>query len=246
MYESRLYRWLSPDPLAGDAYNPQSLNRYAYVLNNPARFIDPLGLDEGCTWVGTTLTCPGPPPIPTVSTDSSSSAASSVSLLPLDRSVLQWNRTTSIYIQLERAMASERERRNTLTPERIAALGLGPHVEQKDPEQAYKQCVADFKATTAGKVVEFGSLLSFHDDFRGTAKAWLEVFVAKGGYFKVMELGGQYAAGPAVTTTVTTVVRPVVAYTAAAAIGAATMADLNVRSTCSAVAHGWPVYDPLF
>ena len=37
-------RWLSPDPLAGDVSNPQSLNRYAYVLNNPTSLIDPLGL----------------------------------------------------------------------------------------------------------------------------------------------------------------------------------------------------------
>ena len=27
MYGSRLYRWLSPDPVAGDVFNPQSLNR---------------------------------------------------------------------------------------------------------------------------------------------------------------------------------------------------------------------------
>ena len=40
MYGSRLYRWLSPDPMAGGVTNPQSLNRYAYVLNNPANFID--------------------------------------------------------------------------------------------------------------------------------------------------------------------------------------------------------------
>jgi hypothetical protein len=39
-----LRRWLSPDPVAGDILNPQSLNRYAYVLNNPVNFIDPLGL----------------------------------------------------------------------------------------------------------------------------------------------------------------------------------------------------------
>ncbi|MFB3922567.1 MAG: RHS repeat domain-containing protein [Terriglobia bacterium] len=43
-YQSRLYRWLSPDPLAGDILNPQSLNRYAYALNNPTNLIDPLGL----------------------------------------------------------------------------------------------------------------------------------------------------------------------------------------------------------
>jgi RHS repeat-associated protein len=43
-YEWNLGRWMSPDPLAGDVTNPQSLNRYAYVLNNPTNFVDPLGL----------------------------------------------------------------------------------------------------------------------------------------------------------------------------------------------------------
>ncbi len=43
-HHSRLYRWLSPDPLAGSISNPQSLNRYAYVLNNPCNLTDPLGL----------------------------------------------------------------------------------------------------------------------------------------------------------------------------------------------------------
>jgi RHS repeat-associated protein len=40
-------RWLSPDPAglaAADPTNPQSLNRYAYVTNNPLAFTDPLGL----------------------------------------------------------------------------------------------------------------------------------------------------------------------------------------------------------
>jgi len=39
-----LGRWLSPDPVAGDITNPQSLNRYPYVLNNPTTLNDPLGL----------------------------------------------------------------------------------------------------------------------------------------------------------------------------------------------------------
>lgn len=39
-------RWLSPDPLGGDVADPQSLNRYAYVTNNPASFNDPLGLSH--------------------------------------------------------------------------------------------------------------------------------------------------------------------------------------------------------
>ena len=41
-------RWMSPDPsgmAAVDPTNPQSWNRYAYVLNNPLALIDPLGLD---------------------------------------------------------------------------------------------------------------------------------------------------------------------------------------------------------
>ena len=43
-YGSTPGRWMSPDPLGGDITNPQSLNRYAYALNNPTSFIDPLGL----------------------------------------------------------------------------------------------------------------------------------------------------------------------------------------------------------
>jgi RHS repeat-associated protein len=43
MYESNLGRWMTPDLLGGDVMNPQSLNRYTYVLNNPLNYIDPLG-----------------------------------------------------------------------------------------------------------------------------------------------------------------------------------------------------------
>jgi RHS repeat-associated protein len=47
-------RWMSPDPYDGsyDPTNPQSLNRYAYVLNNPLAATDPSGQmmeqDGGC------------------------------------------------------------------------------------------------------------------------------------------------------------------------------------------------------
>ncbi|MHB8734771.1 MAG: RHS repeat-associated core domain-containing protein [Terriglobales bacterium] len=46
-YSPRQGRWLSPDPagtVAVDPSNPQSLNRYAYVANNPLILLDPLGL----------------------------------------------------------------------------------------------------------------------------------------------------------------------------------------------------------
>ncbi len=49
-YTSAQGRWMTPDPAglaAVDPTNPQSWNRYAYVLNDPLNFIDPLGLDCG-------------------------------------------------------------------------------------------------------------------------------------------------------------------------------------------------------
>ncbi len=44
-YPPTLGRWMPPDPLGGDVTNPQSLNRYAYAMNNPTSFVDPTGLD---------------------------------------------------------------------------------------------------------------------------------------------------------------------------------------------------------
>lgn len=43
-YPTRLGRWLSPDPLGGDADDPQTFNRYSYVLNSPCSFTDAVGL----------------------------------------------------------------------------------------------------------------------------------------------------------------------------------------------------------
>jgi RHS repeat-associated protein len=42
---NRLARFSSPDPVAGSLADPQSLNRYAYVLNDPINLADPSGLD---------------------------------------------------------------------------------------------------------------------------------------------------------------------------------------------------------
>jgi len=49
-YSHRFARFMSPDPLSGDPANPQSWNRFAHVINNPLRYIDPLGL--ACNSVG--------------------------------------------------------------------------------------------------------------------------------------------------------------------------------------------------
>jgi RHS repeat-associated protein len=42
-YSASLARWLSPDVQQGSPENPQSLNRYPYVLNDPLSLTDPLG-----------------------------------------------------------------------------------------------------------------------------------------------------------------------------------------------------------
>jgi RHS repeat-associated protein len=43
-YVNRLGRFSSPDPLGGSTGNPQSLNRYSYVLNDPIDLVDPFGM----------------------------------------------------------------------------------------------------------------------------------------------------------------------------------------------------------
>ncbi len=43
VYDPYLGRFLSADPVLPDPYDMQSFNRYAYVLNNPLKYIDPTG-----------------------------------------------------------------------------------------------------------------------------------------------------------------------------------------------------------
>ena len=42
-YDPQLGRWISPDPTIPDPSDPQSLNRYSYVTNNPINQVDPTG-----------------------------------------------------------------------------------------------------------------------------------------------------------------------------------------------------------
>jgi RHS repeat-associated protein len=53
-YNSAQGHWMRPDPYMGsyNFSNPQSFNRYAYVLNNPLSNIDPSGLNHCSFWSG--------------------------------------------------------------------------------------------------------------------------------------------------------------------------------------------------
>jgi RHS repeat-associated protein len=42
-YDSHIRRFTQPDDIIQDPYNPQDLNRYSYVRNNPLRYTDPSG-----------------------------------------------------------------------------------------------------------------------------------------------------------------------------------------------------------
>ncbi len=58
-YDPTVGHFLSADSIVPDPANPQSLNRYAYVLNNPLKYTDPSGHcaedDEGCWQLADTL-----------------------------------------------------------------------------------------------------------------------------------------------------------------------------------------------
>ena len=42
-YDSSIGRFISVDPVSGNIFNPQRLNRYSYTLNNPLKYVDPSG-----------------------------------------------------------------------------------------------------------------------------------------------------------------------------------------------------------
>jgi RHS repeat-associated protein len=55
-YRAIWSRWLSVDPIGGNAKRPQTWNRYSYALNNPLGLTDPAGLDPcTVTWNGQTF-----------------------------------------------------------------------------------------------------------------------------------------------------------------------------------------------
>jgi RHS repeat-associated protein len=54
---SNMGRFMSPDPFGGHQQDPQSLNKYSYVRNNPLNLTDPSGLDFYLSCLQASLTC---------------------------------------------------------------------------------------------------------------------------------------------------------------------------------------------
>jgi RHS repeat-associated protein len=61
-YNSRLGRFTSADPLGGEISDPQTLNMYSYVRNNPINLVDPTGMGGQCDQNGCTVTVTGTGP----------------------------------------------------------------------------------------------------------------------------------------------------------------------------------------
>gem|GEM_PF-2331212 len=65
-YSPKLGRFLSPDTIVPSYANPQNLNRFGYVLNNPLRYIDPTGHDPVCGYDYSDPECESPEDAPVV------------------------------------------------------------------------------------------------------------------------------------------------------------------------------------
>jgi RHS repeat-associated protein len=70
-YDPQIGRWISPDPVIPGIGNPQVLNHYSYVMNNPLRFYDSSGNfcwgQRGCAVVGAVIIlAEGVDPLPIV------------------------------------------------------------------------------------------------------------------------------------------------------------------------------------
>jgi len=73
-YSPKLGRFLSADTIVPNPFNPQDLNRFSYVRNNPLRYIDPTGHMVACGVMSaacdgnstppTPLPAPSPKPVP--------------------------------------------------------------------------------------------------------------------------------------------------------------------------------------
>jgi hypothetical protein len=68
-YDYETGRFTQPDSIIPNLYNPQSLNRYSYVLNNPVKYTDPTG-HRPCSDSDENGNCvpeePSLPPVPTI------------------------------------------------------------------------------------------------------------------------------------------------------------------------------------
>ncbi len=151
-------RWISPDPAglaAVNPMNPQSWNRYAYVLNNPMSLIDPFGDD-----------CYD-------SNGNATSAGSEAECFGGGGGASWWDPTTGTWwvpttstvssVQGNNIETTSLQAQETLTAAnngnwQSAGMGFAGFNMQKIVAFKYSECTGAFHQTTVGKVAQVGSL----------------------------------------------------------------------------------------
>ena len=63
MYDPKVGRFLTTDPIVSRPLSGQSWNPYSYVVNNPLNYVDPSGFDPDTAELLIIKTPPSPPPV---------------------------------------------------------------------------------------------------------------------------------------------------------------------------------------
>ncbi len=227
-------RWPSPDPAGSSSASPrdpQTWNRYAYVTNNPMSYVDevgmvrtPPGLVPGADgWSGDFGACAwddgsnDDPDDPNTGTYDSCTAAGGTFISQLGDSDYNPDSNEDVSNLVSDIQDSYVD---NVTDSDSAASDVS-------------QCLSGYQSSTLGKVISFGSVLSFAGNFVGTAKEWIGTLAIKGGYFKIAEVAGQSVTAAGETTGVTTVAKPLIGQAGTLGVFGATTADLAMRAGCS-------------
>lgn len=252
-------RWPSPDPAgfaAADPSNPQSWNRYAYVMNNPLALSDPQGTDP-CTATLSPKDCPNGGGIASgcIGAEPGSSTFQQCGgwLGYAGMSPWAWFRPFDPFDLLGYFYVGENGDvgwgnhlpaflgdfgdNSNLWPSNLSGMPQMPQTTQ----QKYQRCIANFKSSTTGKTISFGSLL----DIRSNPVEWFGLGGAKAVGIHALDTAEQSAAVTdySITAGITTepaalVGSKLLGTVGFFAIGTATYADLQARNACSLTSQG--------
>src|SRR5579859_2951621 len=258
-------RWPSPDPAglaAVDPTNPQSWNRYAYVMNNPMAMVDPSGMggqSPDCTKAADPYMCGysyyggynGAGYFSNTWTSIDFAAFPVTQQVYTGSQLVGFSGGTTVLGGCDpSADCSNQEFPTYATVTTYQSIPIfsypsipmfsvggnsgnqssGAEFRAEQQWQQMQACVDNFHNTKAGKVIQFGSLYSFADDFVNAGENWTEALIVKGVILATFFKGANSAAGG--VSPVTATLKPLVGRSGTVGILAATAADGLARGSC--------------